>query len=77
MCGPGRLEKTVERHQYLVLQKKKYTRSWCLFIDMADRKMIEWTQLYRKESIYMYDIGIIGGGTAGMTAAIYGQERGQ
>ena len=26
---------------------------------------------------YMYDIGIIGGGTAGMTAAIYGQRAGK
>lgn len=25
----------------------------------------------------MYDIGIIGGGTAGMTAAIYGQRAGK
>ena len=30
-----------------------------------------------KEGKIMYDIGIIGGGTAGMTAAIYGQRAGK
>ena len=31
----------------------------------------------RKEVFTMYDIGIIGGGTAGLTAAIYGQRAGK
>ena len=31
----------------------------------------------KKEMKIMYDIGIIGGGTAGMTAAIYGQRAGK
>lgn len=35
------------------------------------------TVCWERKNMGIYDIGIIGGGTAGMTAAIYGQRAGK